>query len=140
VKDHYRQFNGDAALGGAILKLGQVTKAGNRVDFDIPGIGTIRVVAGKVKNETTAGLDYIMPKGIVTAVTVPDQTVPVDGEEIATTYTFRRRGPNGTGFETREFRIENRGPYGGTMVVASMGEVAVMTSTIAGGCITGAFV
>lgn len=140
VKDHYRQFNGDAQLGGAILNLGKAMKGGNRVDFDIPGIGTIRVVAGKVKNETTAGLDYIMPKGIVTAVTVPDASVPVDGEEIATTYTFRRRGPNGTGFETREFRIENRGPYGGTMVVASMGEIGVITSTIAGGCITGAFV
>lgn len=138
VKDHYRMFKGDTELQGAIQSLGKANKG--RVDFEIPGVGTIRVDACKVKNETTGALDYVMPKGIVTAVTVPDQSVPVDGEEIATTYTFRRRGPNGTGFETREFRVENRGPYGGTMVVASMGEIGVMTSTIAGGVISNAFV
>ncbi|HEX4334705.1 MAG TPA: hypothetical protein VH062_02260 [Polyangiaceae bacterium] len=138
VKDHYRQFNGDAILGGAIQQLNKASK--QKIDFDIPGVGTIRVVAGKVKNETTGGLDFIFPKGVVSGIVVPDQSVPVDGEEVATSYTFRRRGPNGTGFETREFRVENRGPYGGTMVVASMGEIGVITSTIAGVIATGAYV
>jgi hypothetical protein len=63
--------------------------------------------------------------------------VPVDGEEIATTHTFRRRGASSVGFETREFRVEGRG-NGGTMVVANMADIAVVTGNNCGGLIVGA--
>ena len=66
-------------------------------------------------------------------LTTPPGGIPLDGEEIATTYTFRRRGVAGVGFETREFRVENRGPKGGVMVVASMADIAIMTGDNVGG-------
>lgn len=136
VKDHFRQFMGDNALAGAINDLGQVGR--KPIDFAIPGVGVVRVAAAKVKNETTAALDYILTDGIVVATVVPDSAFPLDGEEIASTYTFRRKGPSGTGYEAREFRIENRGPLGGVMVVISMADIAVQTSTTAGAVISGA--
>jgi hypothetical protein len=136
VKDHFRQFMGDNALAGAINDLGQVGK--KPIDFAIPGVGVVRVAAAKVKNESTAALDYILTDGVVIATVVPDSSFPLDGEEIASTYTFRRKGPSGTGYEAREFRIENRGPLGGTMVVISMADIAVQTSTTAGAIISGA--
>jgi len=137
VKDHFRMFNGDATLAGAINDLGNMKKA---IDFSIPGVGTIRVAAGKVKNETSGGLDYILADGTIVATVVPDSAFPLDGEEIATTYTFRRKGPSGTGYESREFRVENRGPLGGTMIIISMADIAVVTANNAGAIITGAWV
>lgn len=130
VKDHFRQFVGDGALQGAINQLGQSGK--NPVDFAVPGVGVIKVTSSKVKNETTGALDYVMPNCVV-GLTVPDAQFPLDGEEIATTYTFRRRGPSGTGYEAREFRVDNRGPLGGTMVVVSQADDNVFTANNAGG-------
>ena len=135
VKDHFRQFLGDNAITGALNDLGDLNKL---VDFAIPGVGFVRVSDSKVKNESTGNLDYILPKGVVFAVTVPASQFPLDGEEIATTYTFRRKGPSGTGYEAREFRVEDRGPLGGTFVVISMADIAVMTANNAGAIITGA--
>lgn len=135
VKDHFRMFMGDNALSGLITELGNMKK---QIDFAIPGVGVVRVVPGKVKNETTGNLDYILTDGVVVATVVPDSAFPLDGEEIASTYTFRRKGPSGTGYEAREFRIENRGPLGGTMVVISMADIAVQTSNTAGAILTGA--
>jgi hypothetical protein len=132
VKDHFRFYNGDASLQGAITNLNMPLN--RAIDFVIPGVGLIHVVASKVKNETTSAIEYVMPN-IVVATTVPPG-VPTDGEDIATTYTFRRRGPSGTGFETREFRIENRGPLGGTMIVCSMADIGIVTANNAGGIIT----
>lgn len=135
VKDHFRMFNGDAVLGGAINQLGQVGKSNARIDFSVPGIGDFHVAASKVKNEATGGVGFILPS-VVLGVTVPDAGIPNDGEEIATTYTFRRKGPSGVGYETREFRVEGRGSLGGTMIVVSMADTAVMTATNAGAILT----
>lgn len=133
VKDHMRQMLGDAAASAATQ---QVSMADDQnVDFVIPGFRPIRVVASKVKNESTSALDYILGD-VVVLVTVPPGT-PTDGEEIASTYTFRRRGPSGTGFESREFEVPGRGPLGGTMVVVSQADIAVMTGSNCGGIITG---
>lgn len=131
VRDHMRQMLGDNAVNSAI---GNVANAQARsVDFQIPGLPPVHVVAGKVKNETTSALDFILSDHVVLTTSPPG--VPTDGMEIATSYTFRRRGMAGTGFETREFRIENRGPKGGTMIVASMADIAVMTGNNVGGLI-----
>ena len=132
VKDHMRQFLGDSPVTGAAR---EVYDAGRRtVDFEIPGLPPIKVSAAKVLNETTSALDYVFPD-VVTLVTVPPGE-PTDGEEIATTYTFRRRGPSGTGFEVREFTVEDRGSLGGTMIVVSQADLAVMTGPSVGGIIT----
>ena len=82
-------------------------------------------------------LDYVLGDFIVCLCAPPG--VPTDGEEVATTYTMRRRGLAGVGYETREFRIENRGPKGGTMVVAAVADIALMTGGNCGGLIIDAY-
>lgn len=132
VRDHMRQFFGDSAVSGMAR---EVARAGEtNVDFAIPGLPPFKVVASKIKNETTGALDYVLPDVAVLATTPPG--VPTSGEDIASTWTFRRRGPSGTGFEVREFFVPNRGPLGGTMVVVSQADVAKMTANNAGGIIT----
>ena len=137
VKDQMRQFLGDNAPAAAASA---INKSGRRnVDFEMPGVGMIHVVAAKVKNESTDALDPLLANGVVVATVAPPG-VPTDGEEIATTYTFRFRGPSGTGFEVREIQIQDRGPYGGTLVICSMFDIEVITSNICGAHLTGAVV
>lgn len=135
VKDHFRMMNGDAALAGAIGGLNSASDGGATVDFVVPGVGVMHVVSGKSKNSSGV-LAYILGSSYVVATHSPPG-VPTDGEEIATSYTFRRRGPSGVGFETREFFVENRGPNGGIMIVTSMADIAKMTGNIVGGLCTG---
>ncbi len=140
VKDHFRMFNGDAQLAGAINSLNEANARNRSIDFTIPGIGVVHVTAAKAKDSSgVLGTNYILPSTNLIGVVVPPG-VPEDGEEIATTYTFRRRGPSGVGFETREFFDPKRGPLGGIFVVASMADVAKMTGNIVGGLTTGVYV
>jgi len=54
VRNHMRQMLGDSAVTGATR---EVVQAGTRsVDFQIPGLPPIKVVASKVKNETTGAV------------------------------------------------------------------------------------
>lgn len=137
VRNHMRQMIGDGAADAAILQVQNAQAKGASVDFRIPGLPPFRVVGGKVKNESTGNLDFILADGVVVG-TVSLDGVPEDGEEIATTYTFRSRGIAGNGIQTREFFVDGRGPNGGTMVVATMADIAVMTGSNCGYIITGA--
>lgn len=134
VRNHMRQFLGDA--GVTQIGTGLAGMDMQNFDFAIPGLPPFKVVASKVKNEGTGALQYVLGN-VVVGVVVP-AGVPNDGEEIATTYTFRRRGASGTGMEVREFTLENRGPQGGTMIVVTAADVPVITGNNAGGIITGA--
>lgn len=134
-RNYMRQFVGDAGQQQVASSV-QGAVQGGVYDFAIPGFPLIRVVASKVKNEGTGALDYILGNVVVLA-TVPPAGVPRDGEEIATSYTFRRRGLSGTGMEVREFVIENRGPLGGTMIVVAAADAPVIAANNAGGIITG---
>lgn len=131
TRDYMRQMLGDSipSVGGVDMTDAAIT------DFRIPGFPPFMVAAAKVKDETTLAVDYVMPDVAVLLHTPPG--VPDDGEDISTSYTFRRRGPSGTGFEAREFFIENRGPLGGTMIVVSEADIAIMTGDSAGGIISG---
>jgi len=137
VRNHMRQALGDGAVENAVMQVKEAARPGAKVDFSLPGFPPFRVVASKVKNESTGALDFIVPDGAVVGVTRP-AGVPGDGEEIATSYTFRFKGPSGVGFETREYFVDGRGPYGGTMVVATMGDIFKMTGTDCGGLILAA--
>jgi len=134
VRDHLRMMIGDSAAGNDLQRVNNQSLVTN-VDFIIPGLPPIHVVPGKVLNETTSLLDFILSDAVVLTVKPPG--VPSDGEEIATSYTFRRRGPSGVGFEAREFFLENRGPLGGTMVVVSMADIEKMTGATSGGLLKG---
>lgn len=134
VRDHMRQMLGDRGVDAATAAV-NTTRNDAVVDFIIPGLPPFHVIAAKVKNETTLLLEYILGDSFCVAVCNPIG-VPQDGEEIASSITFRRRGVAGVGYESREFRIENRGPKGGTMVVVSQADIAQMTSNISGGIIS----
>lgn len=136
VRSHMRQMIGDAAAGSVASAVANIGRTDANADFAIPGLPLIRVVASKVKNEGTGALQYVLGD-VVIGVTVPPAGIPTDGEEIATTYTFRRRGISGTGLDVREYEVEGRGPLGGTMIVVACADVPVMTATNAGGILTG---
>lgn len=135
VRDQFRQMLGDGAPAAMIQ---QVQNAGRQnVDFAIPGLPPIHIAAAKVLNESTNKLDFVLGPHCVLLTSPPG--VPTDGEEIATTYTFRRRGNVGVGYETREFRVEGRGAKGGTMVVVNQADIAQMTGNNCGGLILNAW-
>lgn len=135
VRDHMRQFFGDSQQQGIASAVARAGQDGAAADFLIPGLPPFCVTASKVLNETTGDLDYVMGD-VAVGVTRPPG-IPSDGEEIATTYTFRRRGLSGAGINVREFRLENRGPEGGTMIVVCVADIPVTTANNAGGIITG---
>lgn len=140
VASFMKMLLGDGPINSLAQALvaGATTAGGQNIDIVIPGLPPIMVSAAKYKNASGV-LTYVVPQGVVVLLCSPPG-VPTDGEEIASTYTFRRRGPSGTGFESREFVVEGRGPNGGTMVVVSMADQAVMTGSTCGGIITGAVV
>lgn len=131
IRVHMRQMLGDAAVNDAITSVQDARDSNKIVDFVIPGLATINVVGGKQRNEGTGLQDFILGSHVV--ATHQPEGVPTDGEDIATTYTFRLRGPAGNGWETREYRIEGRGPRGGTMVVAMNADIAIVTGPSVGG-------
>jgi hypothetical protein len=128
VRDYARAMVGDRGIADITGRVGDETS--DVVDFRMPGLPPFHVCSSKVLNETTGELDFCLGNHVVLVTTPPG--VPIDGESIATTHTFRRRGISGVGFESREFRLEDRG-NGGTMVVASMADIAVMTGNNCGG-------
>lgn len=134
VIDSMRQSLGDGPATGIIN--GVLDAQTSDSDVRIPGLPPIHISAAKVLNEGTGNLDYVFNRTVCNLIT---QTpgVPADGEDVATTWTFRRRGDAGNGFDVREFFVDGRGPKGGTMVVASMADIAKFTANNAGGIITG---
>lgn len=139
VRDQYRQYKGDAQLEEAVANVYKSGMQGatSKCDFMIPGLPVFRVHTKRKKNETTLALDFIWPTGTVVGSSSPPG-VPMDGETIATSKTFRRRGVFGTGWTTREYRIENRGLNGGSMIMVGNADIAKITSNTSGFIITGA--
>lgn len=137
VRDHLRQMLGDGPASSIAQRVASAGTSTQPMDFMIPGLPPIKVSASKYKN-TAGALVYIMPNYVMLTTAPPG--VPTDGEEIATSYTFRRRGPSGVGFESREYHVEGRGPHGGTMVVVAQADIAKMTGNNCGGLITNVIV
>lgn len=133
VRDYLKQMIGDGALNQQIVNMNQSVAQGAQYDFQIPGFAPFHIVSGKAL-DASGNLGFVLSKTYVVG-TVSPPGIPTDGEEIATSYSFRRKGPGGVGFETREFFVDGRGPNGGTMVVASMADVPVMTGPIVGALI-----
>ncbi len=130
VKDYIRTLGGDSPVGRDIATASATQTA---MDFTIPGLPPFHVVASKVLNESTGGLDYILDDTVVLVSEPAGGTT--QGDEIMTCKTFRRSGPNGTGFTTREFEIQKRGLHGGTFLASGHAEVVKMISGTVGGVI-----
>ncbi len=131
VRTHMRQMLGDNAP-----EAGTVAAAGAqaRVDFTIPGLPPIHIVPGKVLNETTGALDFILGDSVI--LQTKGSGLPTSGEEIMTVQTFREAGPSGTGFTSREFFVDKKGLHGGTMIVAGHAEDIKFISNTCGGIIS----
>jgi len=127
TKDHMRQFYGDnpppIGQGGVIT------------DFQIPGLPPFHVIKSRYLSSGT--MTYCL--GAVVVLISGPPTPPTDGMEIMSAATFRRKGANGTGWETREWFVNGRGPRGGNMVVVSEASNHKFVSTYAGGIITGIY-
>jgi hypothetical protein len=132
VRNHMRQMSGDQAVKEAV---GSVADAGTRnCDFEIPGFPKFHVTAAKRKVSSVP--TYILDDDYCVLTTVVPG-IPTDGDEIASTYTFRERKESGTGYNVREFEVPGRGADGGIFVVVSMSDVAEFTGNVCGGIISG---
>lgn len=136
VRDQMRQLLGDGAAGQSIIGMNSAVAKNAMYDVIIPGLPPIHIVAAKAQ-DASAVRQYILGSSFVVGTASPPG-VPTDGEDVATSYTFRRKGPSGVSVNTREFVVENRGPLGGTMLVTSVADIPKMTGNIVGGLITGA--
>ena len=132
VRDHMRQMLGDSPVATATQDGAGVQDA---LDYRIPGLPPFHVAPGKRKNTAGTALEFIL-SDVTVLITAPPGGVPTSGEEIQTLQTFRRRGPSGTGFTTREFFVNERGLDGGTMMVSGHAEDVRFIANTAGGLIT----
>ncbi len=130
VRDHLKTLIGDGATSSQIAA---ATAAQANMDYQIPGLPPIHIVGSKVLNETTGGLDFILSDTVILTSAPPG--AGSSGEDIMTCKTFRRKGPSGTGFTTREFELQRRGLNGGTFCASGHAEVAKMISSTVGGVI-----
>ena len=117
------------SIGDAVRNAEQASMS---ADFSIPGLGKFHVLTAKYRTTAGGTLSFVCPDHTLLTCT-PPVGAPVDGETISTATTFRVRGGGGVGYETREFRVEGRGPKGGTMLVAYRAEVTKMTGSNCGG-------
>lgn len=130
---YIKAMGGDAGALSRDIVDATASATNANIDFSIPGLPPFHVAAGKVLNETSGALDYILDDTVV-LVSQPPGTV-TDGEDIMTCKTFRRKGPSGTGYTTREFNLERRGLHGGTFMASGHAEVIKMISGAVGGII-----
>lgn len=132
VREHMRSTIGDAGSRQITGTLQVADASTPQIDFMIPGLPPFHVVCAKYLVESTGLLTYVL--GNHTVLLTSPSGIASDGMQIATTTTFRRKGRSGTGWQTRKFRIENRG-NGGNMVVVNMADIAKMTGNDCGGLI-----
>lgn len=130
---YIRAMGGDAGALSRDIVDASASAANANVDFNIPGLPPFHVCASKVLNETTGALDYILDDTVVLVSQPPG--AETTGEDIMTCKTFRRKGPSGTGYTSREFNLERRGLHGGTFLASGHAEVIKMISGAVGGII-----
>jgi len=132
VRDYLKMHLGAT---GAESMLKSFAAMSGQWSFRLPAMMNVEfhVLAAKYKELSTDTPGYILGNHVVFTRRPPG--VPSDGEEIATTYTFRSVGSANNGFESRQFRVEGRGPKGGTMVVVAQADRAIMTASKVGGFI-----
>lgn len=132
VRDYLKMHLGDSPAKEMLSSFNSAGDSG-LFEFRLPGFFgvTFHVLSAKAKENSADTPTYILGNHVI--LTRRPKGVPSDGEEIATTYTFRRSGNAGTGFETRQFRVEGRGPRGGVMIVVAQADTAEMTGSKIGG-------
>jgi hypothetical protein len=128
VATFLKAMGGDAPVGRDI-----VDAAANQrpLDFTVPGLPPIHIVSGKVLNESTGALDWILDDTVIFTSNPPG--AGTSGDDLMTVKTIRRKGPSGNGWMSREFPLDRRGPYGGTFVMTTCAEqLAIISGTVGG--------
>jgi hypothetical protein len=131
VREHMKQFMGDGSASAQLQALNGSAATGKITDFVIPGLPPIRIVNAKSRSTAGGALGPILGSHVVL-------TSNPGGDDIHTTKTFRVKGSQGVGYESREFRVEDRGPQGGTMIVVAVSDVPKMIANNVGGLILNA--
>lgn len=131
TRDYLRQMMGDNAPDP---ELALAAEAQGVVTFRLVGFPPITVCPAKRIPAGGGTPGYILGDDVLLLCTPPGG-VPLDGNRIATSYTFRTRGRSGTGFTVNEYIPNGRGLEGGTMYENGYKETIEMTSSIAGGLI-----
>lgn len=130
VRDHVRLMRGDLPSAESVAAADAQVR---NIDFVIPGLPPFHVVPGKVLNESTGKLDYILADNVV--LTTTPTRIPTDATEIFTAMTFRRRGSSGTGYLSREVELATRGLEVGRLLVAGFAEDIKFVANNCGGLI-----
>ncbi len=128
VRDYIKASNGDQGMAAQITNaLRQPTYGGAPIDFQIPMLPPFHIAGGMINNSGTKediiGGDVIMTSNV-------GGSGEFDG--IRTFQTFRARLDGGTGWITREFRIEDQGLQGVDALVAGYAEANVTIANDAG--------
>ena len=133
TRDYIKYVKGDTPTPSEIIQAQQNTH--ENLDFRIAGYPPFHVVAGKVYNETTGNLDWILNDTTVLTSNPPGAGTRKDA--IMTARTMRRRGPNGTGYQVIDVPIPpgERGFHGGSFLAAGNADQVVMISGVVGGAI-----
>lgn len=129
TKDLMRQWLGDANTAATMRDLG--ASINQPFDFTIPSLPPFKVVSSQYVN--AAGTKVYCHQKTAELISGPLNPSP---DQVMSAATFRWKGPNGTGFEVREYIVEGRGPYGGTMIVVSEASDHLIIADKAGGIIT----
>lgn len=135
TRDYCKAMLGDQALATALQSVNG-PQGDASLDFTLPGLPAFHVVGPKVLNETTGDLDELLSRQVVMVSNPPGE--PQDFDRVQTIKTFRVRGPSGTGYVSRMYRVEDRGLNGGDMLVSGHNEVIAMVANNAGGLISDA--
>jgi hypothetical protein len=130
VRDFLRAMNGDSPTPREIV---EATASQQQLDFALPGRPMIHVVSGKVLNESTGALDWILDDTVI--FTSNPAGAGAGPDDLVTIKNIRRKGPSGTGFFSREFPLERRGAYGGTFLMSTCAETLAVISGTVGGAI-----
>jgi hypothetical protein len=135
VSAQTRFMVGDRELSGTVQTIMNASRPGQVVDFVIPGFPPFHIVNSKTYNETTAIPDSILGADVVGIVNTGSD--PTDGAEAPTSRSFRKGGAGGTGWLSREWIENRRGPEGGSFIALSQAEVPLMIAPNNGGLIKG---
>lgn len=128
IRDFLRAMNGDSPTPREIV---DVTASQKPLDFTLPGLPPIHVVSGKVLNETSGALDWILDDTVIFTSNPPG--AGTSGDDLMTLKTIRRKGPSGNGWVSREFPLDRRGPHGGIFLMSTVAEqLAVISGTVGG--------
>lgn len=129
VRATLRQYMGDNAPPAS---LAQAAQSENKlIKVELAAIGLPPVTICPAKRLVAGALTHILGDDVV-MTSKPPGKMPLDGSRIATAYTFRVKGPSGTGITTNRYIPQGRGLNGGIMLETGYVEGMFMASNRAG--------